>query len=361
MSGERFDRVVREDALVPCYFFYGEETFLAEEFIQSLKKALISPDVEGFNLERFALKDHAWSEVLDAARMRPVFFSSWRVIVVEIPASAAELSRGDKEMIKDYLEMSPPSQTVLVLVYPGRLAKSSALYKFFNAFPKTLILLKEARPLKDRTLLSWVSMRFEREGRRATKDAVQRLVELTGNDLRQLDNEIQKIVTYADGKSIIEPDDVSQVTGWVRTFVEWEISNCLEKAEYRHCVLVLDKLLTKEGLSPLLVLGIMGRFFREILLAKLWMKEKAKDRRAIFRELKPQIQEKFVTLYRTKFTEFFALVEALSLQDLEACLRALSEADFQAKTSGQDLQSILEVFLWDYCRRRGGTRGAHQP
>lgn len=361
MFSERLDLGIREETLVSCYFFHGEETFLAEEFIQRLKKALISPDVEGFNLERFDLTEHTWSEVLDLARTRPVFFSSWRIIVVEIPVSISALSPADKKMLEDYLEASPPSQTVLVLVYPGRLRKTSALYKFLHAFPKTVILPKEVKPLKDRALLSWISRRFEQEGRRATVDALRRLAELTGNDLRQLHNEIQKIVTYAGEKRIVEPDDVTQVTGWVRTFVEWEISDCLEKAEYRNCLLVLDKLMKKEGVSSLLILGVMVRFFREILLAKLWLKEKAKDRRAIFRELKPQIQEKFVSLYRTKFMEFFSLVEALSLQDLEALLGALSEADRRAKTTGQDLQTLLEVFLWDYCRLRRGTRVTRRP
>lgn len=358
MSGERFEQDIREDALASCYFFYGEETFLAEEFIQRLKKALISPDVEGLNLERVALTDNTWSEVVDSARSRPVFFSSWRIIVVEIPASVSIMSPQDKKMIKDYLEAGPPSQTVLVLVYPGRLPKSSGLYRFFHSFSKARVLPKEVKPLKDRALLTWISRRIEREGGRATVDALQRLVELAGSDLRRLDNEIQKIVTYAGEKRIIDPDDVNQVTGWVRTFVEWEISNSLERAEYRHCLLVLDKLLKKEGVSPLLVLGIMGRFFREILLAKLWLMQKVKDKKAIFRELKPKIQEKFVILYRTKFMEFFTLVEALSLQDLKALLGALSEADLRAKTSGQDLQTLLEVFLWDYCRLRSRTRVA---
>ena len=52
-----------EGSLVPCYFFFGEETFLANQFVNKLKAALIAPDNQDFCVERLNLKDHSWGDV----------------------------------------------------------------------------------------------------------------------------------------------------------------------------------------------------------------------------------------------------------------------------------------------------------
>ena len=79
-----------EKVIHPCYFFYGEELFLAEEFIEELKQALISPEDQDYNIEKCNLEDQPWMEILDLARSIPFFFSSWRFIVVNIPVGKGE-------------------------------------------------------------------------------------------------------------------------------------------------------------------------------------------------------------------------------------------------------------------------------
>src|SRR4030067_2482416 len=84
---------IREDRLAAGYVFYGEEDYLAEEFIRRLKRALPSPDTQGFNLERFDLAGMRWPDIIDSARTAPFFFSPWRIVVVR----AVEKDRDGKE------------------------------------------------------------------------------------------------------------------------------------------------------------------------------------------------------------------------------------------------------------------------
>ena len=58
---------LREDSLNACYFFYGEEMFLAQQFIRDLKKTLITPDAQNISAERFILEETPWREILDVA------------------------------------------------------------------------------------------------------------------------------------------------------------------------------------------------------------------------------------------------------------------------------------------------------
>jgi len=179
--------------------------------------------------------------------------------------------------------------------------------------------------------------------------------EMVGNDLRNVNNEIEKLVTFVGEKKVIEVDDINQISGWVKTFHEWEMADSLEKADFGQSLVVLNNLF-KESTKPEFIIGIMARFFRDILLAKLWLRDRMKDRRAIFKEFKPQIQEKYGKLYRDKYNVFFTLVDNLSIKELNHFLDELGKIDLKVKTSDVSAQALIEGFLFDYCglRKKGG-------
>ncbi len=355
MDSYLLKKEIDEKTLRPCYFFYGEEPFLAEEFVRELKETLFSLEGQEHNIEKFDLAEQSWMEVLDLARTMPFFFSSWRIIVVNIPMSRGDrLPSIEEKIIKDYFS-SPSSHTVLVVIYPGKLKRGAPLFRLFSSFPSSLVWVKELRILKDRALFEWMERKLSSSEKTINKDAMARLAELTGNNLARISHEFEKLAAYVGEKKIIELDDVNSVSGWVKSFYEWEIVDSLEKAEFEKGLLVLDNLF-KEGVRPEYVLGITAKFFRDIFLAKLWMKEKEKDKKDIFRELRPHIQERFGNFYSSKFREFFALVDKISMRTLKLLLTKLEEIDLKIKTSDLSAQTLLESFLFDYCQKRKDFR-----
>ncbi len=342
---------IDEKSIHPCYFFYGEEPFLAEEFIQELQESLIAPDELDYNTEKFNLEDHSWMEVMDAARTLPFFFYSWRIIVVSLPLGKGEnLSSTEEKVVKDYFS-SPSSQTVLVVVYPSKLKRTASIFRLFSSFPSSLVCLKELKALKERALFGWMERKLSSLQKRATQDAMGRIAELVGSNLARLNGELDKISSFIGEKKIIEVDDVNAVSGWIKSFYEWEIVDGLEKADFKKSFMVLDHLF-KEGERPEFILGLIAKFFRDIFLAKLWLREKEKDKKAIFKELRPQIQERFGKFYTEKLREFFAVVEGIPMTDMAQWLFELRGIDLKIKTSDLSEQTLLEQFLFNYCQQR---------
>jgi len=346
---------IDEKALHPCYFFYGEEPFLAEEFIEELKQALISPEDQDYNIEKCNLDEHSWMAIMDLARTIPFFFSSWRIITVSLPIAKGErLSPTEEKVVKDYFS-SPSDHTALVVIYPGKLRRSAPVFRLFSSLPSSLVYVKELKPLKDRALFSWMDKKLSVLGKRATHDAMARLAELTGNNLARVNNEIEKISTFIGEKKIVELDDVNAVSGWVKSFLEWEIVDNLEKADFEKGLIVLNNLF-RERVRPEFILGLTAKFFRDIFLAKLWLREKERDKKAIFKELRPQIQERFGNFYTTKLRDFFSLVDRLPMEELNYLLTELKEIDLKIKTTDLNAQTLLEGFLFNYCQMRKGVR-----
>jgi DNA polymerase III delta subunit len=365
LSGE-----IREDRLAPGYVFYGEEDYLAEDFVQKLRKALISPDAQAFGLERFDLGQVRWPEILDTARTAPFFFSPWRVVVVRTPEekkSAKEAREGkpdskklsslDEKILREYF-LSPASRTVLVVVVSGVVKKTHPLVKFFDSLKPRTVVLVEMKRLKRQELLAWMAQRLASRGKSAAPEALDRLEEVAGSDLRQIDQEIEKIANYVADRRRIEFEDVLQVCDWTRSFIEWELTDSLKAVDERQLLLSLARAF-KEGERPEHVIRVLANFFRDLLLAKLWLKE-GRDRKEIFGFLKPQLQPTWPS-YAKEFKALFSLIDTLSFEEILRAVREMEKIDISLKSQDVAVEPLLERFAVEYCRRLKRSRERKGP
>ncbi len=337
-------------------FFYGEETYPAWMQVEEAVSSMVSDVSDSPKTERFRLDSYSWRDVLDSARAGSLLFPSQRVLVVESPARKQEniasphekLSAQEQSLLRAYFE-DPSPETTLFIIFPGRIRKTSALVKFFSSLPSNTVKVSEMKPLKGRYLEDWLVQRFKQGGVTISRDALFRLIALVGNDLRFLHMEVEKLITYAGDNRNIGVETVDQVTGWIKSYLEYELSNHLEQADFKQCLLVVNNLLEQEGMVPVRVLALVTGFFRNLLLVKLRLQEGTRSKKEIFKEIKPQIQESFRSLYETQFRQLFDLAGAFSLDDLRHILNRLSDVDQKLKSTGLSFQTLLEGFLFEYC------------
>lgn len=352
---------ISQDRLAPCYFFYGEEEYLAELFLRRLQQVLVKPDAQGFNIEKFDLAGMRWADIIDTARTAPFFFSPWRIVAVssgendrgrkdarERREGSRKLSPLDEKILREYFR-SPASRTVLVVIVAGRVKKTHALVKFFLSLPRAKVQSRELKPLRTDDLHQWMIRRLAASGKSATPEALSRMEEIVGSDLRRIDKELEKIVLYSADRKMVDLEDIHQVCEWTKSFVDWDLTNALKRGDLKQSLITLNRAF-KEGEKPENVLRVLATFFRDLLLASLWLKE-GRDRKEIFSYLKPQIKESFVKLYADEFRALFFLVDRLTLEELNWALRELEKVDLLIKTSEADAQGLIEAFLVEYFGR----------
>jgi DNA polymerase III delta subunit len=343
------EKEIREDCLSACYVFFGEETYLADQFVSQLRTTLLTPDAQDFNVERFSLAETRWADILDVARTSPFFFSPWRIVLVGAEEDELEeLSSLEEKLIKEYCR-SPASRTILIIVLSGKIKKAHPLVRFFSSLRSAPVVLKELKPLKEDAVMAWIDRRAGAAGKSATSEAKDRLLEILGSDLRRIDNELDKLITFVSERRIIDVDDVLQVCDWGKSFDRWELTNSLEKADYRQSLIVLNNLI-QEDVKAENIVGVLAGFFRDFLLAKLWLKEN-RPRKEIFAALRPTIRENY-SFYQEKFKGFFVLVDCFTHKGLNYFIGELRKIDALIKTSDVPHQALLEEFIFDYCRRR---------
>jgi DNA polymerase III subunit delta len=358
MRSALLNREIREENLSAGYFFHGEEFFQAHQFIRDLRRELASPDDQDVDLERFSLSVTPWRDILDVARTMPFFFSPWRLLIVEIEDDKKDHKKEDKredltapemKILKEYFA-APAPKTILIVLFAGKIRKTKPLYKVFSSLPPSAVVVKELKALKSDALFAWVEAKATALGKQISSEAIDRLIEVTSSDLYRLDNELEKLATYAADKKLIEETDVNLLSAGLKDFDNWELTNCMEKADFEKSLTVLNSLFA-ENCKPQYILGILAGFLRDILLAKTWLREK-KDRREIFRELRPQISETWGSLYRTKFNDLFDLVERFSMKEINFLIAQLGQIDLKIKTGDGSAQVLFEAFISEFCRLR---------
>jgi DNA polymerase-3 subunit delta len=366
---------LREETLLACYFFHGEEIYLVEEFLAELKSVVAAASTEEFHLERVYLGETNWPEIIDSARTAPFLFHSWRVLVVWIPerSPASELRAGRKggkteggrrrgrflgspeeKLLESYFE-DPPARTVLVVVEQGRIRRDDPLLRLFSSFPKSKVMVREIRPFTAYQAKKWADRKALALGKVLSEGARDRLYDIVGSDLRLLANELDKLAVFAGERKVIEAEDVDAVTAWVRSFESYEMDDILFSGDFEKGLKILNGLFM-EGFEPEQVVGRLAAFFQNILSAQARLRAGGSHRRDIFAVFFPAIKESYQDLYRRKFSGFFGVVDGLSASDLNAVLAGLREVDWKVKTTDGDAEIALEAWLKEYCdlvRRRG--------
>lgn len=371
---------LREENLLPGYFFYGEETFPADQFVDQLRELFSTGGDDEFRVERFYLEETRWMDIIDTARTVPFLFQRSRVLVVRMPerkdgggrpggkggASGDEdkgtkfLSAGEQKIIRDYFA-APAAKTVLIVIMPGKARKTDAVVKFFSSLPKASFLAKELKALYPENVKRWAERKAQSLGKALTEAAKTRLFEIIGSDLRLMDNEIEKLSVFVGDKRIIDDGDVDQATAWVRSFEVFDLEDVLMKADLERGLAVL-KSLFDDGDSPELIVGRLAAFFRNVLAAQTWLRDKEKDQDAVFQSFYPYILKTHGDLYARKYNGFFAVVRGLAPKELDGILQELKRADIRVKTSDASPRIVIEAFLEGYCllweKKRAASRTA---
>jgi DNA polymerase-3 subunit delta len=360
---------LREETLLAGYLFFGEDDYQAEEFVGDLARVLSASVGGEFHLTRMDLDEAKWRDIIDTARTAPFLFEPWRAILVRVPERKAgsdkkagadgEEGRGtkyltaaDQKILKEYFA-DPPPRTVIVVIRAGRVRRDDAMARFFQSLPKTAMSVAEMKRLPEYRLMQRADEKARSLGKTLTERAKSRLIDLLGQDLRLVMNEVAKLAVFVGDKKGIEESDVDLATAGQRSFQAYELDDALGAADFAKGAAILNDLFA-EGERPEVILGRLAGFLRNVLAAQTWLREKSRTRDEIFQALFPQIQKGW-SLYNDKSRDFFGAVDGLSPAELNALLAKLRQLDRTLKTaSTKDAgeKILFEGFLQEFCLAR---------
>lgn len=338
------------------YIFHGEDEFSRSEELANLRGKLAGGDPAMADLNTSLLDGNrlTLSELRHVCDTIP-FMNDRRLVIVRgllgrftpgREASGQRSSEGEepawkREFVHElaaYLPALPPT-TRLIFVEDQMLPASHPILKVARSEGKdkgAFIRLFQ-RP-KDRDLPGWIHARAEAKGGRIDREATIILAALVGNDLRLLDQEIDKLLLYAGGMPV-SPEHVRTLVSRAREASIFDLVDCVGRREPDRALRLLHHLLDA-GEPPLYLLTMLARQVR-ILIQVSELQAQGFSQQEIVDRLKlhPYVVQKGLAQARN-----------FDMAQLEAAHQHLVETDWAIKTGQLEDLLALDMLVVDLTR-----------
>lgn len=319
-------------AIPPFCVVSGEDAFLRFETIKSLRRQILGDGDADFSFTRLDGSVVSFADVVRETSMIGLFGAGKRLVLVE--QADAFLSQ-NRDALEKYLD-EPSSVGILILqlnTFPSNLR----LYKKTDAKGLIINCKTLQRKMLAPWLLEWASKRLHAT---LTRESADVLVELIGDDLGVLEQEIRRLALLApDGK--IGTQLVKENVGSQRLRKVWDLIDVALGGNTAEALRQLDKLLSS-GEAPIAILAQMAATLRKIAAVA-----------EIFAEAAPQKSPMSIesALDRVGVQPFVKAktseqIKKLGSQRARALVRNLLQADLDMKgASRSDPRVILERFI----------------
>jgi DNA polymerase-3 subunit delta len=328
------------------HIFHGSEEFLRAEAINELRAKLGDPSLASMNTTLLDGRKTTLPELSNTTGALP-FMGEWRLVIVsgllgKLEGKSGRPSKADAqfaERLCGYLPALPPS-TRLVFEEDHTLAEVHPVLQFARGHPQAVEVRHFGR-LNEIDLRKWLTQRSKAKGGTLSPEALDMLATTGDADLRLLDQEIEKLITYA-GERPVSGGDVQKLVHAARSVDVFAMVDALGQRNGRRAIEQFHALVA-DGEPPARLLFMISRQFRMILQAK-----DLSERRA-------PISDVMKTLGAPRFVAEKALNQSrqFSTPQLDAVYRRLLETDQSIKTGQSDPLLAVDTLIAEIASRAG--------
>jgi DNA polymerase-3 subunit delta len=261
MSHPTLERHLKQRTLRPVYLFFGEEEFLMERALRRLEEALTEQTGEAPHKVHQTAQETVLEDFLAQARTASLWGSGQLLILRRVNAYPDETLKA----ILAYLDHPPPRSWV-VLIGPGLKSKDVRQHPVWSRLQKEEAALGFWR-LKQEELYQWAAREAQALGKTLNVAAAQRLVEMVGENLADLSQELAKLVLFAGEEKTITPSLVRQLASHSRTHTIFALVDAIGQKDAGKRLSALNQLLDL-GEVPPKVLGMLARQLRLLMRYK---------------------------------------------------------------------------------------------
>jgi DNA polymerase III subunit delta len=307
------------------YVIAGKEPPLVTAAWQELLDRLLEPAQRMTGLASFEGDSASISDVLDELRTIP-FLTKQRVVVVR--EADAFVSR-HREHLEKYFEN--PSSTGVLILLVSSWPKGTRLAKRLPAVGQ----LTEITPPK-RFELPKIIAQYAQEthGKRLDREAADMLVELVGESLPQLRNEVDKLSMFARQEKVITAAHVESVSGHCRVYGAFEVIDAMVAGDVGAAVKRLRNMFEQDKSAEYTAVGAFAFHLRRMFQAKVLL-----DKRVNPAQIATQLR-----IWGNK-DRFFAQLQRTTLSRIGSFLEELAAVDYATKTGQAQTPIAIEQLV----------------
>jgi len=329
------------------YFFYGEEEYTKDRYVDMLRKCVSGCLLPEFN-HVILDAENSTADDLEDALYSPPSMSDYKMIEVR----GLDLGSTKKAVLESYKKCfdDVPDGCVLLFCFRAGELTDDVLYQkkgktdtvspaasFVSDLSSKALTVNFEKETGDK-LYAWIRKHFVSRKVDIDNNAVYTLVDMCGNDMYVLLGEIDKLAMLYDGTAPINRNDVKRVCCSNETYRIYELSNAVMKGDLYTAKRVFDNLrLNRTDASTML--SQLSRAFSEALLVTAGVAD-GKSNGEIASAIK---------LAPNRISAIAAGCRGKSYQFLARAVVIFDEADRRLKSSREDAYLIVETAICRAC------------
>lgn len=247
----RLQQRAEKKAFEPLYLFLGDEGFLVEEALQTIRTQVLDPNTKDFNFDSFWAHDVDGSRVREAVETLPMMSEKRLVILRDVD----DWKDAEWEALYPLFE-NPVDSAVFVMTA----SEMDRRKKPFKKVTDKGILVELKRPY-DNQMPEWISYLAFRLQLEIDRDAATMLLQYVGANLFEVQQELKKLKEYLGDRKKVTSQDISHVVSQSRVQSIFELTDALGKKDKAAAFQALANLLDNKQ-SEVGVLAMVARHFR---------------------------------------------------------------------------------------------------
>jgi DNA polymerase-3 subunit delta len=307
------------------YVIAGKDESLVGARCQELLDELLEPEQRMTGLSSVDGDEAVIAEVLDELRTTP-FLTDRRVVALR---GADGFVSKHRDVLEKYFE-KPAATGVLVLTVSNWDART----RLSKMLPKVGTLIELTPPPRWKLPEHLMQHAAARHKVRLDREAAEMLVELIGEELSQLYNEIEKLVLFAHGEPMIRVGHVEALTGHHRIYDAFEVIDAMIGGQAGQAVSRLRNMFAEDKSSEYTAVGAFAFHLRRMFQAKALLEKRTP----------PADIAKQLRIWSNK-DRFFAQLQRISLAQIAVFLEELAALDHATKTGQAQAPVAIEQLV----------------
>ncbi len=342
-------------------FLYGENTFLSRKKLKDLKEKFIQDvDPRGENLSVVEGAKASLQEVCQKINSNSLFAKKRMIIIEDIFLNKSNdifenlvsflKNKKDNDNVVIFWDSSLKTKkvgmkkSILMIDAQGKekniLVKPKKLYDFLSKQEYA----QEFKSLNNNDLVAWIKKEIELRNGKIDFQAINLLISIVGNNLWQLNNEIEKLVNYKFGQepqlikggeqAIVSARDVEELTRGSFDQNIFALTDAISAKNRAQAIYLLEKEF-EAGVNEVYLLSMIIRQFKILLQIRQALDSGFTSRKIIsILKIHPFVVQKGINQVRN-----------FNLNQLKKIIPQLIQADSDLKSGKTDIRTVLDMLL----------------
>ena len=251
---------INNGKLSPVYLIHGEESFFTNNIIKTISNAVINEDSADFDLKKIYGKksdETQENQLIDFVKRFPLS-GDYSLLIVK---DSKNISTDFKNVIS-YIENYNP-KTILVLSFNSSVDKRKKIYK--SSLKNGIVF--ESKKIYENQIYSWIENQCKYKSLNLHPNSIKIIADFTGNDLSQIDNELEKLKLNSKEEELIRPEEVEDIIGFSKEYNFFELTKVIGKNNYDTSLELVTYMSKNTKKYPLpLIIGTVYSFFNKLFI-----------------------------------------------------------------------------------------------